>query len=30
LVDERWLSLDEAMPLADLIMHQNARKLYKL
>ncbi|MCJ7487398.1 MAG: hypothetical protein MUQ25_14720, partial [Candidatus Aminicenantes bacterium] len=30
LVDERWLSLDEAMSLADTIMHQNARKLYKL
>jgi predicted TIM-barrel fold metal-dependent hydrolase len=30
LVDERWVSLDEAMALADLVMHENARTLYKL
>lgn len=30
LVDENWLSLKDAMTLTDLIMHQNARKLYKL
>ena len=29
-VDERWLSLNEARKLADTIMHQNARNLYKL
>jgi predicted TIM-barrel fold metal-dependent hydrolase len=30
LVDEGWTSLDDAMILADLIMHKNARDLYKL
>ena len=30
LVDEQWLSLDEALALADLVMHENARRLYKL
>ncbi len=30
LVDEGWLSRDEAMKEADRIMHQNARSLYKL
>jgi len=30
LVDEEWLSLDEALALADAIMHRNARTLYKL
>lgn len=30
LVDERWMTLKEAMNLTDVIMHQNARKLYRL
>jgi predicted TIM-barrel fold metal-dependent hydrolase len=30
LVDERWMTLKEAMSLTDVIMHQNARTLYKL
>lgn len=29
LVDEQWLTLDEAVSLADTIMHRNARALYK-
>jgi predicted TIM-barrel fold metal-dependent hydrolase len=30
LVDERWMTLKEAMSLTDMIMHQNARTLYRL
>jgi hypothetical protein len=30
LVDERWMTLIEAMSLTDVIMHQNARTLYRL
>jgi predicted TIM-barrel fold metal-dependent hydrolase len=30
LVDEGWMTLQEAMNLTDVIMHQNARKLYRL
>jgi polyhydroxyalkanoate synthesis regulator phasin len=30
LVDEGWMTLEEAMNLTDVIMHQNARTLYKL
>jgi predicted TIM-barrel fold metal-dependent hydrolase len=30
LVDEGYLSMDQAMKLTDTIMHENARKLYKL
>jgi predicted TIM-barrel fold metal-dependent hydrolase len=30
LVDEKWLTLNEASKLADLIMHQNASTFYKL
>jgi len=30
LVDEKWMTLKEAMNLTDVIMHQNARNLYKL
>jgi uncharacterized protein len=30
LVDEGWLTLKEAMSLTDVVMHQNARTLYKL
>jgi predicted TIM-barrel fold metal-dependent hydrolase len=30
LVEEKWLSLDDAIEMADLIMHQNARKIFNL
>jgi predicted TIM-barrel fold metal-dependent hydrolase len=30
LVDEDWLTLGEAMALTDVVMHENARRLYKL
>jgi hypothetical protein len=30
LVDEGWIRLDEAMNLTDVIMHRNARSLYRL
>jgi len=30
LVDESWMTLKEAMSLTDVIMHQNARTLYRL
>lgn len=30
LVDEGWLSLPDAMDLTDLIMHSNAREIFKL
>jgi predicted TIM-barrel fold metal-dependent hydrolase len=30
LVIEKWIKLDEALELTDLIMHENARKLFKL
>jgi predicted TIM-barrel fold metal-dependent hydrolase len=30
LVDEGWMTLKEAMNLTDVIMHRNARKLYRL
>jgi uncharacterized protein len=30
LVDEGWLTLEEAMSLTDVIMHRNARALYRL
>ncbi|KPL08713.1 MAG: hypothetical protein AMS23_06600 [Bacteroides sp. SM1_62] len=28
LVDENWISLDEALWMTDFLMHENARKLY--
>lgn len=30
LVDEGWMTLKEALSLTDVIMHQNARTLYRL
>jgi uncharacterized protein len=30
LIDEQWLTLDEALGLTDVIMHENARRIYKL
>ena len=30
LVEEKWISLDDALELTDNIMHTNARKIYKL
>ena len=30
LVDEGWITQDEALKMTDVIMHQNARRLYKL
>ena len=30
LVEENWLSLKEALELSDMIMHQNARQIFKL
>lgn len=30
LVEERWMTLEEAMDLTDVVMHQNARNLYGL
>jgi hypothetical protein len=30
LVEGRWMTLEEAMNLTDVIMHQNARTLYRL
>ena len=30
LVDERWMTLKDAIKLTDAVMHQNARNLYKL
>jgi hypothetical protein len=30
LVEEGWLSLDRAVELADMIMHENARKIFNI
>ena len=30
LVDQRWLSLDDALELTDDLMHRNARKIFDM